>query len=231
MGVPETAWAWPWWMAMGRINVVNVAVCAVCYRRSANTPDGHTAYMRRMRFMGLVFALVALYRAIFVSRYLYQYAWFDTVANSSLLIRAFAWAAELSFSGLIALAMLRFDADMPDDDGKPKRLLSVYVSKAPYVLIGCIFAAQFFATGGVITKVRLLFAIEETLWGLAFLAVLPLAVLQFRRAFFGSGAGTVPGLSMLKAFSAVNLAWCVVYCTYSLVYHLPTEYWASVLQL
>ncbi len=76
------------------INIANIAVCAVCYRQSANAPDGHTPYMRRMRLMGLIFALVALYRAIFVSRYLHQYAWFDTVANSSLLIRTFAWAAE-----------------------------------------------------------------------------------------------------------------------------------------
>jgi hypothetical protein len=32
---------------------------------------------------------------------------------------------------------------------------------------------------------------------------------------------------MLKVFSAVNLGWCVIYCSYALIYHLPTEYWAS----
>ncbi len=230
MSLSETGWAWPWWTVMVLVNIANVAVCAVCYRQSANAPDGHTAYMRRMRLMGLVFVLVAFYRAIFVSRYLYQYAWFDTMANSSLLIRAFACAAELSFSGLIAMAMLRFNTDMPDGNGKPDRPLSVYVSRTPYFLIACIFMAQFFATGGLITKVRLLFAIEETLWGLAFLSIFPLAVLQFRRAFLGGGAGTAGGLSMLKTFSAVNLAWCVIYCIYSMAYHLPTEYWASALQ-
>jgi hypothetical protein len=34
----------------------------------------------------------------------------------------------------------------------------------------------------------------------------------------------------LKTFSVVNLGWCLIYCTYGLVYHLPTEYWASAFQ-
>ena len=83
--------------------------------------------------MGLIFTLVALYRSIFVSRYLYQYAWFDTLANSSLLIRTFAWAAELSFSGLIALAMLKFSADMPNTTLGVKPLkLTVQKKRAVY---------------------------------------------------------------------------------------------------
>ena len=57
--------------------------------------------------------LVAAYRAVFVSQYDPQLAWFDSIANSSLLIRIFAAAAELSFSGLIALAMLKFNSSLP----------------------------------------------------------------------------------------------------------------------
>ena len=64
-------------------------------------------------------------------------------------------------------------------------LLSQYERHAPWALITCIFLAQFFATGGLITKSRLLFAIEETLWGAGFFSVLPLAIIQFRRAFPG----------------------------------------------
>ena len=110
---------------MVAINIVNVAIAAHYYRQSVNAPDGRSQYMKRMRVMGLIFTLVALYRAIFVSRYLYQYAWFDTIANSSLIIRSFAWAAELSFSGLFALAMLRFNAEMPNKHqaGPANRLL------------------------------------------------------------------------------------------------------------
>ena len=96
------------------INVVNLAICAAVYRRSQIPKDGSDSqYRRRMRMMGVIFTLVAAYRAFFVSRYTAQLAWFDTVANSSLLIRMFAVAAELSFCGLIALAMLRVNADLP----------------------------------------------------------------------------------------------------------------------
>lgn len=209
------------------INVINLAACAYFYRQSIKAPEGSSTYLRRMRIMGLVFTLVALYRAIFVSRYLYQYAWFDTIANSSLIIRTFAWAAELSFAGLVAMAMLRFNADIPDNNSKPNQFVSKYASTAPYILISCIFIAQFFATGGLISKSRLLFAIEETLWSIGFLAILPLAVLQFQRVFSNKHHPSLHGMSMLKTFSAVNLGWCVIYCTYAVVYHLPTEYWAS----
>jgi hypothetical protein len=227
MDGPENEWAWPWWTAMVIINVINLVVCAHFYRQSVNTPGGDDVYLKRMRIMGLIFVLVALYRSIFVSRYLYQYGWFDTIANSSLLIRSFAWAAELSFSGLFALAMMRFSSDFPDQRRKSNRLVALYAAKGPWILVACIFAAQFFATAGLITKSRLSFAIEETLWSLGFLAILPLAVMQFRRAYFNVHDASSADFSMLKTFSAVNLSWCVVYCSYGLVYHLPTEYWAS----
>jgi hypothetical protein len=180
-----------------------------------------------MRIMGLIFALVAMYRSVFVSRYLYQYAFFDTIANSSLIIRSFAWAAELSFAGLFAMAMLRFNRDMVGADRRTVASLPAYQRYAPYVLVACIFLAQFFATGGLITKSRLLFAIEETLWSAGFLAILPLAIIQFRRAFPSGGSGLPPGFSMLRSSSAVIACWCVIYCAYGLVYHLPTEYWAT----
>ncbi len=40
----------------------------------------------------------------------------------------------------------------------------------------------------------------------------------------------VTSLSMLRAFALVNAAWCIICCTYSLVYHLPTEYWATAFE-
>lgn len=186
--------------------------------------------MRRMRIMGLIFAMVAIYRSVFVSRYLYQYAWFDTVANSSLVIRTLAWCAELSFSGLIAFAMLRFNKDLPDLVPSTNPVIRFIKLRSPYVLIGSIFLAQFFATGGLITKSRLLFAIEESLWGLGFYALLPLALIQCRRVLLATKGGNRPELRMLKTFAIVNLVWCVIYCTYSGVYHLPTEYWATAIE-
>ena len=73
MNIPETDWSWTWWAGMVAINIVNILVCFWCFRNSLNAVDGDTAYLKRMRIMGLIFSLVALYRSIFVSRYLYQY--------------------------------------------------------------------------------------------------------------------------------------------------------------
>jgi len=227
---PATGGLWPWWYSMVAINIVQVTACIYFFRKSVHTPDGHTVYVRWMRIMGLLFTIVACYRSIFVSRYLYQYAWFDTVLNSSLLIRLFAWFAELSFGGLIAFAMLRFNKDLPHEP-RPSNPISAFIhTKSPYVLIGSIFVAQFFATAGLIAKSRLAFAIEETLWSIGFFSILPLAFIQIKRVFKHRGKPSGTGLSMLKSFAVVNISWCVIYCTYGLVYHLPTEYWVSAFQ-
>lgn len=228
--IPATDGLWLWWYCMVAINIAQVTACIYFFRKSAQAPDGQTVYVRWMRIMGIVFTLVAFYRSIFVSRYLYQYAWFDTVLNSSLLIRLFAWFAELSFAGLIAFAMLRFNKDLPSSQRTANPVTAFIHTKSPDVLIACIFVAQFFATTGLITKSRLAFAIEETLWSLGFLSILPLAFVQFRRVFRLSGRTPSDGLAMLKSFAVINFGWCVIYCTYGLVYHLPTEYWVSAFQ-
>ncbi len=231
MSSSNTAWAWPWWTVIVLINVTNLVVCAFVYRRSLVPKDGSdTVYRRRMRMMGVIFTLVAAYRAIFVSRYTAQLAWFDTLANSSLLIRMFAVAAELSFSGLIALAMLRVNRDLPaSDEAHDNKFKLFMTTKSPYVLIICIFLAQFFATGGLITKNQTLFAIEETLWTLGFLSVLPLALIQLRRVFAVKDNKTVAQLKMLRQSTMIIAAWCMFYCSYGLFYHLPLETWAGAI--
>ena len=221
---------WPWWYTIVAINIAQVAACIYYYRQTLQAPDAYSSYVKCMRIMGLLFVLVACYRSVFVSRYLYQYAWFDTLFNSSLLIRIFAWCAEICFSCLIAFAMLRFNKDLPDPRRSSNSIARFIRYRSPYVLIICIFLAQFFATTGLITKSRMAFAIEETLWGIGFLSILPLAYIQYRRVFNTSNNLAPTRLSMLKVFASVNIAWCVIYCTYSLVYHLPTEYWVTAFE-
>ena len=126
--------------------------------------------------------------------------------------------------------MLRFNKDMPQNNRRGSYLLSQHGSYAPWILVACIFLAQFFATGGLITKSRLLFAIEETLWGAGFLSVLPLAIIQFRRVSPGAQKSKPPEPGMLRTFSVLNLSWCLIYCIYALVYRLPKEYWATALE-
>jgi hypothetical protein len=229
MNIPETAWPWTWWSGMVAINVVNITICLWCFRQSRNAPDGDSTYMKRMRWMGLIFSVVAFYRSIFVSRYFIQQAWFDTVANSSLLIRMLAWCAELSFAGLFAFAMLRFNKDIPDPHPSSNPIVAFIKTRSPYVLITCLFLAQFFVTVGLIIKSGLLFAIENSLWTLGFYSILPLALIQCKRAFTAGTGEQQPRLRMLKAFAVVNLAWLIIYCTYQGMNHLPPDNWARAI--
>ena len=146
------------------ISIVSLVVCAAVYKKTLSPKDGtNTSYRKRMRIMGVIFTVVAAYRTVFVSRYDPQLAWFDSIANSSLLIRVFAAAAELSFSGLIALEMLQLNKDLPDTSKAGEQGFRSFITKkSPYVLIVSILLAQFFATSGLIIKSKLLFAIEET---------------------------------------------------------------------
>ena len=224
-------WAWPWWSVIVIINVINLLVGTLVYKRTLYPKDeSEGIYRRRMRTLGMIFVLVAAYRSVFVSRYITQLAWFDSIANSSLLIRMFAIAAELSFSGLIALAMIQTNRDLPPSNPEnDKGLKSFFSSKSPYFLIICIVLAQFFATAGVITKSRTLFAIEETLWTLGFLAVLPLAIRQVRRVYSIKDDILTDQIQMLRRSTVIITAWCVGYCCYGLFYHLPLESWAGAI--
>lgn len=221
-------WAWPWWTIMVLINVVNLLVAARVYQASLVPGNvSNDTYRKRMRIMGLIFTLVGAYRAVFVSRYFTQMAWFDTLFNSSLLIRTFAMAAELSFAGLFALALLRLNTELPaSETGEQGLFKKFFLDQSPYFLVLCIFLAQFFAYGGLIMKSKTSFAIEESLWSLGFVSILPLAFIQWRRV---KAASTDAALVMFSGSTRLILAWCIIYCCYGLFYHLPLENWPAAL--
>ncbi len=199
---------------MAIINLTNLALCARTFAQTQYPPDDpDRVYRQCMRLMGIIFTLVGAYRAVFVSKYITQAAWFDSMANSSLLIRGLAFFAEVSFSGQIALAMTRVNRD-----------LSLRPTKLPYFMWGCIILAQFFATTGVITKAQTAFAIEETLWSIGFLAVIPLALTQWRRASQLDGR-----FALLKNFTRINLLWCLGYCTWGLTLNLALGIWPEAI--
>src|SRR5262249_2927961 len=115
-----TAWAWPWWTVMVLINAVNLMLCVRVFLRTAGSGDEPDwKYRKWMRIMGVTFTIVGAYRSVFVSRYATQMAWFDTLANSSLLIRGLALFAEVSFSGLFALALIHANRDLSVEPTAP----------------------------------------------------------------------------------------------------------------
>ena len=105
-----TVLMWTWWSLMVMINITNLVVAFIIFRQSRGIKQGkYVKYRKWMLLMGSIFTIVGLYRSIFVSEYGPQHAWFNTIANSSFVIRFLAMFAEMSFSGLIALAMLQFN--------------------------------------------------------------------------------------------------------------------------
>ena len=227
---PDTVWAWPWWSAMVAVNIINVIVCLTIFGRITRSAGGFSnitdQYQKHMLIMGLIFTMVGAYRAVFVSRYLYQFAWFDVLANSSLLIRFFAIFAELSFAGLFAYAMLRFSKDLASNN-HTNPALNFIESRSPYLLFFCIFTAQFFATIATINKNNTLFAIEETLWTAGFLLILPLAFIQLRRALSIKAEAEKKRIKMLLTSSKVIFAWCIGYCSYGVFFHLPMDFFSD----
>ena len=223
-------WAWPWWAVLVSINSINFLICLVLFWRSGKSAEAENArYRMIMRYLGLIFVSVALYRSVFVCSYLHQLAWFDSIANSSLLIRFFACFAELSFAGLFMLSMLQLNKDIPEPDVHRRNALSsFFYTKTPYVLFACIFIAQFFATTALITKLEVLFALEETLWGIGFLSITPLAINQWRRVH--APGPQMDGLRSYKTFSTMTAAFCILYCSYSVFYHLPIELWPHIIR-
>jgi hypothetical protein len=222
-----TAWAWPWWTVMVLISALNLTLCVRIFLRTAGSVDDPDwRYRKWMRLMGVAFTIVGAYRSVFVCRYSTQMAWFDTLANSSLLIRGFALFAEVSFSGLFALALIQANRDLAIEPAAP--MARQFARSAPYVLWGCIVLAQVFATTGVITKSELAFAIEETLWFIGFAAVLPLAVRQLHHASRMRNSGQ---FEPIRRFAVLTVLWCAVYCTWSACLNLPMAWAAAVRQI
>ncbi|XMB72952.1 hypothetical protein RJI07_03335 [Mycoplasmatota bacterium WC30] len=227
LAITGAPWIWTWWGAVVLINVINLIIGITIYVKSKNNEKVKSSpYRKRLLIFGLIFIGVAFYRSIFVSSYLEQLAWFDTLANSSLLIRFFALFAEVSFAYLIMNVLLNLNKEVPaKESDKSKPFLRFIETKTPYVFFISLCLAQFFAFGGTINKIQLLFAIEETLWGLAFLSITPLIIIQLKRVYSFKEETIKKELKMYRIFTVFMTVFCVGYSLYSVLYHLPIEQW------
>jgi len=168
--------------------------------------------------LGVIFVSVACYRTIFVASYPSRLAWFDTMLNSPIVIRCLALFAELAFIGILAL-VLRSMAPIADARGEPIRGMRV-IQALPLVSVGAIATAQFFAFGGLITQYNYLFAIEESLWALAFICLAPVVVARLRRR--------VPADRRSRIFLIMMAVWCCGYLAFQLGYALPFMYYSHL---
>lgn len=158
--------------------------------------------------MGVIFAVVSAYRAISVWATPYTFRIPNTVA-------------EVSFAGLIAYAMLRFNTYLPATDDARANKFKSFITKTPYILVGCIVLAQPIDTWGGITHFVLRGVFVETLWAIGFLSVLPLAIIQLRRVLSIKDKEAVERLRILRYSAIIIVTWCVVYCMYRWIFTLP----------
>jgi len=205
----ETAWAIPWYMTMVIVNVVSLVYCAIVYKRSLIPRDGKDlTYRKWMRIMGVIFTLVSAYRAISVWSIPYTF-------------RAPNTLAEVSFAGLFAYAMLRFNTYLPATDDARANKFKSFITKTPYILVGCLVLAQPIDTWGGVTHFALRGVFVETLWGIGFLSVLPLAIIQLRCVLSIKDKEAKERLRILKYSAIIIATWCVVYCMYRWIFTLP----------
>jgi len=226
----DWTWAWQWWGTLVAINVINVIICIFLFIRSRKDKNPSDAgYLRLMRWLGLIFVFVAFYRTIFVSSYLRQLAWFDTVLNSSLLIRCFAIFAELSFVGLIASGLLRMNKDVPALIDAKDKFRTFLQTRTPIILFICILIANIFATAATITKIDLLFALEETFWGIGFVSLIPMLIISMRKLFAYRGTAAWGNLLQFRILLIVVAIFTIGYSLFELGFNLPFVYWPSAI--
>ena len=219
IGQFETAWAIPWYTVMVIVNVVGLVYCVVVYKRSLIPRDGKDlTYRRWMRIMGVIFTVVSAYRAISVWAIPYTFRIPNTLA-------------EVSFAGLFGYAMLRFNTYLPATDDARATKFKSFITKTPYILVGCLILAQPIDTWGGITGFAITYVFVETLWGIGFLSVLPLAIIQLRRVFSIKDKETVERLRILRYSAIIIVTWCVVYCMYRWLFTLPGMWVSAFNQL
>jgi hypothetical protein len=210
-------WDVLWSIIMIVINSINFLLAISIFRQSKKwsfQEQEQTKYFTYLRIMGLIFVSVALYRSVFVSSYPNRLAWHDTLLNSPFIIRSLASFAEMSFIGMIAIILQSLNNILPT----PNKFLY----KTPLIAVGCIFLAQFFAFAGLITQYLVLFAVEETLWGLAFLSILPLVIIRLKQT------KTINVSKSIKAFLIVMAIWCIGYCIFQWGIALPFIHFADL---
>ena len=219
MSLYETVWAIPWYTVMVIINVVGLVYCAFVYKRSLIPRDGKDSkYRKWMRIMGVIVTVVSAYRAISVWKIPYTFRIPNTFA-------------EVAFAGLFAWAMIRFNKYLPVTDGTRARKFMSFLTKTPYILFGCIVLAQPIDTFGAMAGFALTSVFVETLWGIGFLSVLPLAIVQLFRAFSIKDKEEAERLRILKYSAIVIVTWCVVYVMYRWIFTLPYMWGSAIEQL
>jgi len=215
-------WDVIWSTVMIVLNVISFVLAIMIFSNSikwSNEEPKKARYFLLLRIMGMIFIAVALYRSVFVSSYPNRLAWYNSILNSPFIIRCLATFAEISFIGMIAIILKEVCRVMPFNSDK--RIYHL-LEQMPMLAVGCIVLAQFLAFAGLITQYLILFAIEEALWGLAFLSITPLVLLKLKQAKKYNIDKSI------KIFLTVIAIWCIGYSIFQWGIALPFIHFADL---
>ena len=228
--ITTESWSWPWWGVMVTVNIISTIVFIYLMIRMFKTvkkESKNSKYLKTLAIFGTIYVGVALYRSVFVSSYTGQKAWFDSMANSMVIIRSLAFFAEISFACLIGLGLRHMNQELELPESIQKRTwLKKYLLASPYIIIACLCTAQIFAWTGLLTQYVFLFAIEETLWALGFTSVLPLIIIQLNNLC--TNYKNDSSLRMYKSFLLVLSIFTVGYLLFQYAYQLPFGYYLEI---
>lgn len=219
-----------WWLTMVMINGAGFLVYLRLWRSSAagdSREPENRRYKKILRICGGIFVFVSLYRSIFVCSYPSRLAWFPTMFNSPLIIRMLATFAELSFALLVALPVIHVNRELPPQTEFSRgKLGRVLIFRLPWLTVICLFTAQFFAYTGLFTQHLILFAIEESLWALGFLAIAPAVLTQCFCVWKYHGKD--PAYGLIRLSMLLLGIFTAGYLLYQLGYALPFNYYARI---
>lgn len=142
---------------------------------------------RAVLLLGFLVVAVALYRSILPNDYETRRVWRDTPANSVIAVRLLALFAEISFACMIVISYMMATGAWAAEG----------VSVSVTIFATLVIVAQIPATIGAQTALPWLFALEETLWALGAVALIPASLWLTRQG----GRTRTMGIVMMVALS------------------------------
>ena len=224
------AWNWPYWGIMVGINVISFAIMVFILIKMIldyKKDKVNGKYRLILSIFGMIYCSVALYRSAFISSYTGLKGWFGITANSSFVIRCLATFAEISFAIVIGVVLMHMNKQVALPEYVYKHpWFEKFLKFSPWLIIICLSIAQFFAWSGLLTQYIFLFAIEETLWCLGFVCILPLLLVQTINLF--KNFKHERRLTYYKVFVMVLCVFTIGYALFQICYQLPFGYYLEI---
>lgn len=197
------------------------------------------AYQRRMRLLAAPMVLGCAFRAIFPNLYLERATWYASPICSILLTRVIVatlaevcWVAQIASALLFVAGGLEQASPSPGSAANQARggaggslSLSAVARAVATLMVACVCCAELASDFGTVTTNGLGFLIEESLWGVAFAIMLPVAFhLAYRLRRVRWDVAASPGCCNACVFAFLASILGSVYVVWQWTFHVPQEY-------